>query len=311
MIIKKSGFLWMVTALLLLTASCHRQEPVRSTRKAVKIAVKTASVARGDLQDTLHIYGEVKARHVVGLASQFDGRLTAFSLLEGDRVIRHEKVAVIVPPLREALLQVMDKVPASERSSLSQEIKEIPLYSPAHGVVLQVFHRNGDVVQKGEPLAQVADLKQLDVYADLPVQYLPLARRLKTIRLQFINYPHAPMSLPVSAFAGKVNTTEQTIAMRIALANPREAFRPGMRVLLSFPAVKHKNTLLIPRSALLEQEGNFHVFVVKNGTAIQRKVTVGIRQDQLVEILSGLKAGEKVVTDKAYSLTDGMKVKGN
>ena len=306
--IKKYRPLILAVFLLSVFVSCQEQKTSRKRQEPVKIKVKVVSVTKGDMQDTVRIYGQVQARNEVMLASQFDGRLTGFSLLDGSRVTRGEKVGVIVPPLREALLQVMNQVPSAERKVLSEEIKEIPLFSPLDGVVLKIFHRSGDVVQKGEPVVQIANLKQLDVFADLPVQYLPVARKLKTIHLRFINYPHAPMALPVSAFAGKVDVTKQTLTMRIALPNPQEAFRPGMRVLLCFPGVIHQNTLIIPRTALLEQEGVFHVFVMKNGKVEKRNVTVGIRQDDHVEILSGLKAGEKVVTRKAYSLTDGMEV---
>ncbi|HFB61894.1 MAG TPA: efflux RND transporter periplasmic adaptor subunit [Bacteroidetes bacterium] len=294
---------------LLVTVSCRQPgQKSQKTQPTVKIPVKTATVVTGDMQDTLRIYGLVRLRTDVLLASQFDGRLTDFSLLTGDRVTKGQQVGIIVPPLREALLRVLDQVPASRRKALSEEIKEIPLLSPCNGVVLKVFRHSGDVVQKGEPVVRIADLKHLDVYADLPVQYIPLVRKMKTLHVRFINYPHDPLTLPVSAFAGKVDETRQTLALRLSLPNPQEQFRPGMRTELRFPGVLHKHTLIIPRSAVLEQEGIFSVFVVKNGKARKRKVTVGIRQNNRFEILSGLKAGEKVVTDKANSLTDGMEV---
>jgi multidrug efflux pump subunit AcrA (membrane-fusion protein) len=303
--------LFTALTFLLMTGwvSCRQAEPKKeSVRQHVKIPVKTATVITGDMQDTVCIYGEIKLRNDVLLASQFDGRLTGFSLLTGDRVKKGQQVGIIVPPLREALLRVLHQVPAAQRKSLSEEIREIPLLSPMDGMVLKVFRHSGDVVQKGEPVARIADLKHLDVYADLPVQYLPVVQKLKTCHVRFINYPHDALDLPVSAFAGKVDETRQTLSLRLALFNPREEFRPGMRVQLRFPGLLHKNTLLIPRSALLEQEGIFYVFVVKNGKAEKHHVTTGIMQDRRVEILSGLKAGEKVVTYKAYSLKNGMEV---
>ena len=300
-----------VSTLLLMTGwvACRQPKQKREpVRQHVKIPVKTAPVVTGDMQDTLRIYGQVKVRTDVLLASQFDGRLTDFSLLTGDRVEKGQQVGIIIPPLREALLRVMDQVPEARRKALSEEIKEIPLISPAAGVVLDVFHHKGDVVQKGEPIVRIIDLKNLDVYADLPVQYIPMVRKLKTLHVKFINYPHAPLDLPVAAFAGKVDQDKQTIQLRLSLPNPNEQFRPGLRTQLQFPGIWHKNTLIAPRSAVLEQEGVFSVFVVKNGKALKQKVTVGIRQNNRFEILSGLKAGDKVVTDKANSLTDGMEV---
>ncbi len=297
--------------LFIAAPSCRTKQHKPAARQPVKIAVKTAPVTVGNIRDTVYIYGEIKLRHEVLLASQFDGRLTDFSLLVGDRVRKGQQAGIIIPPLREALLHVMGQVPAAQRKTLSEEIKEIPLLSPAGGIVLAVFHRSGDVVKKGEAIARIANLKQLDVYADLPVQYMPTVKKLKSMHLQFINYPHKPLVLPVSAFAGIVRPATQTLRIRLALSNPGEQFRPGMQVKLWFPATEHRHTYLIPRPALLEQEGVFYVFVIQNGIARKRKVTVGIRQSRYVEILSGLHAGEKVVTDKAYSLTDGVAVEIN
>ncbi len=304
---KYSSYPLILLFILLGTSCARRQKKVEKEAKLV-LKIKTAVAGTADMVDTLQIYGEVKLRQEADLASQFDGRLTGFSLLPGDQVKKGDLLGIIIPPMREALLQSMGKMTRAQKMLVTEEVKEIPLYSPINGVVLEVKRHVGDVVQKGQTIVRIADLKHLDVYGDLPVKYMARVRKTEKLQLSFINFNHKNMMLPVSAFAGKVNPDKQTIGIRLALDNQNGDFRPGMRVILRFPGVLHKNATVIPRRALLEEEGIYSVFVIRGNKAEKRKVNIGIRNNNFVEVLSGLKPGETVATEKAYSLIDGMEV---
>lgn len=307
----RRGFIPMMLMLILAIAlfvACGKIAETATPKSAPVTRVKTAAVTRMNMTDTLNIFGTVALRQEAFLASQFDGRLSDFSLLLGDRVQKGEPIGTIVPAEREALLQVTNQMPAEMRPLLEQQIKTIPLYSPLDGAVLEVLHHAGDVVQKGEQIVHLGDLSVLDVRGDLPVRYLPLLRHTDKIRVTVVDYPHAPLLLPLEVVSGKINTDNQTVVIRLALANPSGEFRPGMLARLTFPSETHANALTIPRPALLEEEGVFHVFVLKGKIAERREVRVGILQDGAVEILSGVSENERVVTEKAYSLEDGMEV---
>ena len=304
----KYRFLTIIFLFILVATSCTSGH--KKAKKEIKpvVKIKTVRVSTADMMDTLQIYGEVKLRQVVNIASQFDGRLSGFSLLNGDRVKKGEALGMIIPPMREALLQSMGNLTDAQKQLVAKEVKEIPLYSPIDGVVLEVIRHTGDVLQKGQAIVRIADLKHLDVYGELPVKYLPGVKKTEKLRVQFINLPHKTMLLPISAFSGKVDTKKQTIGIRLALNNRSDNFRPGMQVILRFPGVFHKNATVIPRTALLEEEGVYSVFVIHDNKAVKRNIQTGIRNKNLVEVLSGLKPGETVATEKAYSLTDGMEV---
>lgn len=258
--------------------------------------------------DTVWIYGDIRLRWEAQLASQFDGRLTEFTLLIGDHVKKDQLISTIVPPAREALLQIKDQMDPEIQPLLERQIKSIALYSPIDGIVLDLWHHNGDVVQKGEQIVHIGDLHILDVHGDLPVRYLSLIKNRKNLAVGFIDFPHTPMSLRIEAISGKVDERKQTVAVRCKLDNKKGIFRPGMRTRISFPGKTHANTLVIPRSALLEEEGVFSAFILENGRASKRRLDVGILGNDLVEVRSGLNEHEQVITAKAYSLTDGMKV---
>jgi membrane fusion protein, multidrug efflux system len=304
-------FIHSILALILAPAlfiACGKAAEPAVEKSAPVVRVKTALVSRANMTDTLNIFGTVALRQEAFLASQFDGRLSDFSLLLGDRVQKGEQIGTIVPAEREALLQVTGQMPAELRPLLEQQIKTIPLYSPLEGVVLEVMHHTGDVVQKGEQIVHLGDLSVLDVRGDLPVRDLATARRTSKIRVAFIDYPHAPLSLPLEAISGKINTDNQTVMVRLKLANPTGEFRPGMLARLTIPSENHAQALTIPRPALLEEEGVFYVFVLQENKVERREVKVGILHDDRVEILAGVSDNESVVTEKAYSLEDGMEV---
>jgi multidrug efflux pump subunit AcrA (membrane-fusion protein) len=306
----RGAFLSSLLLGVTLLSSCSTEK--RGEKSAVKIPVVKISVAevtQQNMSDTIWFYGDVQLRRDARLASQFDGRLSGFTLLMGDRVRKGEKLGVITPPMREALLQVMDQIDESKRKMVSDEIKEVPLYSPIDGVVLEVNRHTGDVVQRGESIVHIGQLNVLDVYGNIPLKYLSEVNSRKSLSVSFVDYKHDPITLKIEAVGGKMDMGKNTVPIRLRLNNSRGEYKPGMIVKLNFPGRVQEDAVVIPRSALLNEEGIFSVFVLKDGNIVEkREIKTGILHDDFVEVLEGLNIGEKVALEKAYSLIDGMEV---
>lgn len=292
---------------LTLLLSCQPKQKTKSEKQSIKIEVKTAEVIRGDITDTIAFFGELALRQEAWLSSQFDGRLTEFSMLKGDKVKKGQLAAIVVPARREALLQVKDDISDELKPLLEEQVKSIPLICPISGMVLDVMQHTGDVVSKGGHIAQIGDISTLDVQAELPVQFLETARKARRLKVEFTNFPSKSLELPIETFTGEVSQN-QSIIVRLKLNNPKLTYRPGMRVKLSFPTPVHKNALLVPRQALVEKEGKYFLFTIENGMAFKHAVEVGILQNDVVEILAGIKENQQVAVEKAYSLKDNMEV---
>ncbi len=293
--------------IIIFLPSCKPSDPVKQENHP-PLSISAELVSRMDMTDSVVIYGVVELRNEAFLASQFDGRLRDFSLLRGDELKEGQKIGTIIPPLREALKQAMKNMSPEQQQLMANEINEIPLFSPIDGTVLEVMQNNGDVLDKGETIVHIIDLSHLDIYGDLPIAYLPRIRELRALKIDFVDYPHKPMTLKVDAFDGQVDQQKQTIQIRLGLNNPLKEFRPGQMVRLVFPDRVHEESLVFPRDALLEEEGIYSVYVVNAGQVEKRTVKIGIRHDDFVEVLSGLEDGERVAVKKVYSLTDGMNV---
>lgn len=298
-----------ITALLLiiiLVSCCQTNSQKEANYPPVTIS--SGVVSRMDIYDTIEIYGNIQLRQEALIASQFSGRLKEFNLVKGDWVSNGQLIGIIVPPMREALEQAVTQMTADQKQLLGQQVKEIPLYSPINGIILDVMQNNGDVVDQGESIIHIANLDKLDIYGDLPVSYIPQVKMSKSLRVCFVEYPHAPIDIKVSAIDGKVDQQNQTIPIRLTLNNPDHQFRPGMMVRIVFPDKIHKGSLVIPRESLLEEEGIYSVFTANMGIVTKQTIEIGIMHDDYVEVISGLAEGDTVAIEKAYSLTDGMKI---
>ncbi|MCD6354308.1 MAG: efflux RND transporter periplasmic adaptor subunit [Prolixibacteraceae bacterium] len=292
---------------LIILSACQPKPEATKPKTELKLHIKTATIETGDITDTITVFGELALRQEAWLSSQFNGRLSNFSLLKGDKVAKGELMGQIVPARREALLQAADSIADELKPLLEQQEKIIPLFCPISGVVLDVLLHTGDVIAAGSHIAHIADLKTLDVQGEIPVQHLETVRKTKRLKVTFTNFEHAPFFLPVEAFTASVSEN-QSLIVRLKLNNPKLLFRPGMRVKISFPTSVHKNALLVPRQSLVEEEGQYSVFIIEKNIAKKQTVKTGIMHNDFVEIVSGVKENQQVAIEKAYSLKDNLKV---
>ena len=106
-----------------------------------------------------------------------------------------------------------------------------------------------------------------------------------------------------------IDPTAKTYTVRITLTNPDASIRGGMYATSSVNVLQRPNTLFVPKDALLEQNGKSQVYVIKPDNTIEiRDVKPGLRNDNYVEIIDGLKEGETIATTNTARLRNGTKV---
>ena len=117
--------------------------------------------------------------------------------------------------------------------------------------------------------------------------------------------------LPVTGAGGgrlvftglQVDPATRTVPLVYELKNPSGQFRIGEAVTLHIETERAEDAVAVPDSALVEEGGRFIVFVQLGGeTFDKRDVTLGIRDGNFVQVLTGLQAGERIVTKGAYAI---------
>ena len=181
--------------------------------------------------------------------------------------------------------------------------------SPIDGVVTDRPIFAGEMASAGTPVITVMDVSRVIARANVPVSQ---AAYLHVGQPATMAETDAAIEVPgrVTVVSPAVDPNSTTVEVWVEAANPGERLRPGVTVKLSVVAETIKDTVVIPPEAVLpSQEGGSVAMVVgADSTAKERKIEIGVRESDKVQILKGLQPGEKVVTTGGLGLADGAKV---
>jgi RND family efflux transporter MFP subunit len=194
--------------------------------------------------------------------------------------------------------------------SLANLEKNTLLRSPVNGTVTQRNFDNGDLTG-GQPILQVQQLNPLKVFIEVQELYFPLVKQGMVATLELDSYPNEQFEGRVSLVYPTVDPIAHTFVTEIRINNPQLKIRPGMfaRTTLSFG---DKESVVVPDVAVVKQQGtnDRYVYVLNSDNTVSyRKVTLGVRQGYLYEVLSGVSDGERVVTAGMSRLLDGSRVR--
>jgi membrane fusion protein (multidrug efflux system) len=126
--------------------------------------------------------------------------------------------------------------------------------------------------------------------------------------LQVNAYPGQEFPATVTSVAPVADTDTRTFTVKITPTDPEGQLRSGMYANTLLLIDEKQNTLLIPRDALTTINDQPTVYVIDGDRVEQRQVELGLTNDGQVEILSGVEAGETVVTAGQPNLSDGARV---
>jgi cobalt-zinc-cadmium efflux system membrane fusion protein len=172
------------------------------------------------------------------------------------------------------------------------------------GVVAKRSHNPGDLVDAAaaDPVIRVIDPKRLEVSASIPIGDVGRVTLGKAAYLRSGSNTAAILKVVSRPTAVALGTA--AVPVRLAFSAPT-TFAVGTPVEVDIDAEEHANVVLIPADALVREADETAVFVAVDNKAQRRPVTVGLEDAAHVEVRSGLKAGEMVITHGQLGLPDG------
>jgi HlyD family secretion protein len=179
--------------------------------------------------------------------------------------------------------------------------------SPIGGIVADRPVYAGEMAASGTSIISIVDVSQVIARANVPVKDAGTIRVGATARL---TGPDGDIPAKVTVVSPSVDPNTTTVEVWVQAANPQEKLKPGGTVRVTIVAETIQNTIVVPASALLNSdEGGQKVMVVgADSRAQERKVSVGVRQGNRLQIASGIQEGEQVVTSGGLGLEDKAKV---
>lgn len=178
--------------------------------------------------------------------------------------------------------------------------------APQHGFVKSVFVTEGQYVQTGQPLMQVSGNKNIMLKAEVSQKYFS---RLPFITSANFRTAYDSTFQDIRNFNGKlisfgknVQSQDFFIPVYFQLEN-RGNIVPGSYADVYLKTGLIENAILIPASAILEEQGSYYVYVQSGGESfLKRYIKTGVNDGIHVQVLSGLTEGQWVVTKGAYQI---------
>lgn len=337
---------WVVAAAVLLTSACSKQEPAGprgpGATAASVVPVISAPVVSRPLGTEIEAVGTAHANESVDVTSKSSNIVTAIRFEEGD-FVRRGNVLVELDSAEARATQA--EAEAALADSESQFNRSRELYAQKALSVSQLeqieatlkgnrarlnaasarlsdtviragfdgrtgFRRVsvGSLVSPGTIITTLDDTSTIKLDFTVPETYFYLLKKGLPVTANSAGLPNRPFAGQVTNIGSRIDPVTRSVTVRADIPNRDGALRPGMfmTVVLQGAVVA---TLLVPEAAIIPEQGRMYVYVVDVEVAHRREVKIGRRRPGEVEIVSGVKEGERVVVDGTQNLRDGTAVR--
>jgi len=296
--VKFRKLLWIVVVvvvaiMVLRIANRITNSKIIETERSIPVVATSPTV--GAIEDKLSLTGDIKARKEVSVRPRIGGRVEEIYVDEGDEV---EKGA--------ALLSYVAGIQPD-----NDLYDDMVVTAPISGIIGMKMVKEGDQVmtQSGaiNPVFTIYDIDSMKIYCDVPE---------KNYSELYVGMPAEVRidAIPDETFKGKVfnirpviDPMTRTTKIEIRLANSDHGIKPGMFANVDLILKGNQKALIIPFDAILGDTDKY-VLVDEAGIAVKKPVKTGIRQDNNVEILSGLSSSDRVLTEGERVVKEGSKI---
>lgn len=195
----------------------------------------------------------------------------------------------------------------AESQLISAQLGKATIRAPFSGTIGLRYISTGTYVTPATPIATLVNTKQLKITFSIPEKY---ASRMKlNSDLTFTTSgSKEEYKAKIYAIEPQVDIATRTLKMRAIAENPEGKLYPGMFANVILPLETVDDALMVPTESLIPIQNGKMIFISKGGKAKQIEVETGSRTDSLVRVISGIKAGDTILTSGVMSLKDGVPV---
>jgi membrane fusion protein (multidrug efflux system) len=304
--------------------------------------VETTQVGKSTMQSSVKAVGTLLAEASAELRAEVPGQILEIHFAEGQHVKKGAKLfsieaTVLQAEVNEARANAERSTAAFERAremhakklisandydtaqanmnvdvarllSSQAKLSKTVIRAPFDGFVGLRQINVGDYATTGQVLVDVTQLDPLRVEFSVPETLLSKLSAGLPVAVNTDAYAGETFSGAITAISPEIDVAGHSVAVRASLPNSALKLRPGFFVRVEITLAEKTDALLVPEEAIWPVGQDKTVFVVSDGKAQQRKVSLGERLPGKVEILSGLTAGETIVTAGQMKLFDGAPV---
>jgi membrane fusion protein (multidrug efflux system) len=210
------------------------------------------------------------------------------------------------------------KEAAAQGETIRAAIAKKSIRAPFAGQLGVRLVNLGQILKEGEPIVSLQSLDPVYVDFQLPQQQLPLVRTGLGVRIGVDASAGQPIEGRITTINPQVDSATRTIRVQATVANPKKELRPGMFVTVNVVLPPQDKVLAIPATAVLSAPYSDSVYIVEEAppgqgrpatlTVRQQFVRLGEKRGDFVAVVSGLSAGQRVVSTGVFKLRHGQSV---
>ena len=334
-----------LATLAVLAAACgepSKAEPAARPRPD-PVTITVANVATRPVERTVSVVGTLAAKSQVELASELEGQVVDLQADLGDRVqegqvlarVRRDEIearlreaeagfakatadAARAEPLRaQGVISVQENdqvrtaldVARARRDQLRIQLEHATIRSPLDGSVAARLIDAGSYVRLGTVVFRLVQDDPLKFRGEIPEREVPSLRPGQDVRITVDAFPGETFNGQVTRIGSAADPTARSLAFEALVPNGDRRLRPGFFGHGDVVIARDDRAVAVPRSALTSFAGVTKLFVIEDGVAREREVSLGIDLgDGWVEIAQGIAQGKQVATSGLSKLADGTEV---
>jgi membrane fusion protein, multidrug efflux system len=197
----------------------------------------------------------------------------------------------------------------AQQQAVQAQIGDRVIRAPFAGWVSLRNISVGAIAGQGTEIATISDLSTIKLDFTVPETMLAAIREGLTIDARAAAYPQRPFNGTIQTIDPVIDPNTRAVTVRARLPNPDRLLRPGMMMRVGIESAS-RTALSVPELAVLGEGDSRYVFALQPGSRVRRlPVRTGAHLNGRVEILAGLRPGQRIVTEGIIKVADGMQVR--
>jgi HlyD family secretion protein len=280
--------------------ACSNAEVVEEEASAtIKTAVSVTSPVKTGFADYIQLNGNTQFQKKLVLRANITGYITTMNWKTGDHINKGTLFCSIKTKEQDALKNIDAREP-----SLAPFQTPIQVFANAGGILTAVNYSKGDFVNEGDILATVTDPSSLVLIVNVPYEYHRLVYRGRSCSVKFPDDKTIQATIQEEVPIVDVASQTQSFLIRF----PGNQLLPeNINLIVHVPVNQQKNALSLPLEAIQTNETQNEFWVMKlvnDSLAIRVSISVGLQNDSLIEVRSGVAQQDRVIVKGAYGLAD-------
>ncbi len=195
-----------------------------------------------------------------------------------------------------------------QKATLLEQISKTSIKAPFNGVVTAKLNEEGGFAAPGIPLLQITDISTLRFTVNVPENDLVQFQNNKTYKISADAYLDISLSGKVTMTGSKANMGN-SFPVQFQVANTKNStIKSGMFGKVNLSDIKQEQGILIPTSAIMEENGIAKVYLIKNGKAVLQTITTSKNIGNKTLVSGGLNENDVIVTNGFINLFDGANI---